>query len=114
MIDLKQVIVNSNGEPMKQNFKTIEPSDDGKGKETTVYREVVLKDILKVSLLNTCQEDTLKKTNDKEVVQRYQLWRRMHDIDKIVLEKKEKKLLKKLIYQHYEILVAGQAIEILN
>lgn len=118
MIDLNTVIVNSDGEPMKQNFKTKELDNYGRDKETSVYREIVLKDILKVSLLKTSQEDARYiergKINDKSVSARYQLWKKMQSVNEINLSNKEKKLLKRLIYQHYELLVAGQVIEILK
>lgn len=118
MIDLKQVIVNSDGEPMKQNFKTIELGDDGKEVETTTKREVVLKDIIKVALLHRSQDDVNDlergKVNEKIIRERYRLWKKIQHDDHAEFNRREKKLLKKLIYQHYELLVAGQAIEILN
>ena len=118
MIDLKTVIVNSDGEPMKQNFKIKETDDNGKEIETTERREVVLKDLIKVALLNQSQDDVNDKErgrlNEKIVNMRYRIWRKLQGKDEVILDKKEIKLLKKLIYQHYELLVAGQALEILN
>lgn len=114
MIDLKAVIVNSDGEPMKQNFKTKEITENGKEKETSVFREITLKDIIKVSLLKNSQQDLDKGIKGDAIAKRYQLWKKMQGVEEIELDRKEKKLLKKLIYQHYEILVAGQALEIIN
>ena len=118
MIDLKTVIVNSDGEPMKQNFRTKELDENGKEKETSVFREIVLKDIIKNSLLNRSQDDINKlvkgKLSEKKAAMRYQLWKKIHGKDEIEFDKKEIKLLKKLINQHYELLIVGQALEILN
>lgn len=118
MIDLKTVILNSNGEPMKQNFRTKELDENNKEKETSIRREVVLKDLFKVALLNKSQNDVDNlergKFNEKEATQRYQLWKKIQGKDEVSFDKKEIKLIKKLIFQHYELLIAGQAIEILN
>lgn len=117
MIDLNTVILNSDGESMKQNFKIRELDEQGKEKETTVKREVVLKDIIKVSLLNRSNDDVKDlergRINQKIISLRYQLWKKIRNEEIVDLNKKEKKLLMKLIYQHYELLIAGQAIEIL-
>jgi hypothetical protein len=118
MIDLNKVIVNSDGEPMKQNFRITELDESGKEKETSERREVILKDIIKVALLKQSQEDANNlergKINERDISMRYQLWKKIQDRNTVDLNKKEAKLLKKLIYQHYELLIAGQAIETLN
>ncbi|MFH1052758.1 MAG: hypothetical protein V1779_17700 [bacterium] len=102
---------------MKQNFRTKELDENGKEKETSERREVILKDIIKVALLNQSQTDVIDnekgRINKKVINLRYQLWKKIRDVENINFDKKEKKLLMKLIYQHYELLIAGQAIEIL-
>lgn len=111
MINLKQVFTDKNGEVVKQNYKT-EVFENGETKTKNEYRETTLMDIVRLSLLQTnIGEETPKP---KESLKRYQLYRKIQGNDVIELSKKEIKYISKLISKHYDVLFAGQAIEMLN
>ena len=108
MIDFNTPFTDQDGEVIKQNFKTGKIVD-GELKETNEYREVILEDIARATLLKSDDED-----DPNEILQRYQLFRKIFHKGKVKLADKEKTLLKKYICRNTDVIIAGQALEIIN
>lgn len=108
MIDFNTQLTDQDGEVIKQNFKTGKLVD-GKLDETNVYREVILEDIARATLLKSDDED-----DPNEILQRYQLFRKIYHKGQVELTDEEKTLLKKYICRNTDVIIAGQALEIIN
>jgi hypothetical protein len=108
MIDFNSQFTDQDGEVVKQNFKTGKLVD-GKLKEKSVYREVVLEDIARNALLKSDDEQ-----NPEEILKRYQLFRKIYHKGQVELTEEEKTLLKRLICINHDVIFAGQAIELIN
>lgn len=110
MFDLNTHMLDQNGESVKQNFKKA-VMEKGKVKEVNDYREITLKDIIRIALLKNYDEAEL---NPSQVLSRYKLFRKIYNEGNTDLDKNEKDLLSNLICKSHEILFAGQAIELIN
>jgi hypothetical protein len=108
MIDFNTKFIDQKGDVVKQNYKTSKIVD-GEIKEFNDYRETTLEDVARGSLLNSDEED-----DPSEILQRYQLFRKIANKGKVNLTEKEKTLLKKYICIKHEVLFAGQALEIIK
>lgn len=108
MLNLKHILVGMKGEAMKQNFKDT-GTVKGKEKEVNNFREVTVKDMFETVLLKKDEVDS-----PEEILVRYRLLMKIKDVDEIGLSETEKDLLKKLICRKYEVLFAGQVLELLN
>lgn len=110
MINFQTPITGQDGEVVKQNFKTSKLVK-GKLSETNEYREVILEDLARNALLKD-QEDQDK--NQEEILTRYRLFRKIYKQGEVELTEDEKTLLKRLICLNYEVLFAGQALELIK
>jgi len=109
MTNLKLVITSSKGEPEMQNFKSVELVN-GKVKETSNRREILLEDLINKSLLDN--DD--REISSNEVLTRYKLFRKLQGNNEIEFNQEEKDLIIKLVCAKYEILFAGQVVEALS
>jgi len=110
MINFNEKILGQDGEVVKQNFKTFKEVK-GKNTEVNEYREVVLEDLARNALLKDHNEQEI---NQEEILRRYRLFRKIYKAGEIKLTNEEINLLKRLICETYEVLFAGQALELLK
>ncbi|MCP5375179.1 MAG: hypothetical protein H6743_03685 [Rickettsiaceae bacterium] len=114
MLNLNEEIKNIDGSLAMQNFTKpgFELDEDGKPTiEHNDFRVVVLKDLLLKALSSTLLDD--EKSVSKKVKQ-YELLKKIQFVDEVELTKEEKELLTYLVGRHYQVLFAGQAIELIN
>jgi len=109
MIDLTKVLVDKDNQPIKQNYRT-EVVEKGKTVEKSNYRETTLSDVCRIALLKGHGEELIPSL----AVARYKLFRKINGNEKAELDQYEKDLLSDLICKSYEVLIAGQAIELIN
>lgn len=110
MINFQTPITGQDGEVVKQNFK-ISKLVKGKLTETNEYREVILEDLARNALL---KDQDGQENNQDEILTRYRLFRKIYKQGEVKLTAEEKTLLKRLICSNYEVLFAGQALELIN
>jgi hypothetical protein len=95
---------------------------DKKGKEAIIKRQTTkmvkgkevqtLKDepMTIKTVLETCLLNKMEDVNPKSHVRRYDLWKKIKNVDVIYFSWREKRLIKKLVSETMDILVSAQII----
>ncbi len=112
-IDLTQKLINQHGDPVTGKMHIAKPvvEDNGEVAEDLEEKIVFL-------TLGKLMQDALirsvVKTELEETMTRYDMYQKIYDKDEIELTDDEIETFKKYINNRYEVLLAGQAIRMLE